>query len=237
MMEPLFDMTTHLQKIGSHPQFIHYDWDMIFQTYFTTLFILYTSSKCFTMYSPNAAFEYVRMTFYTYWSFSSWFFIYQLIVNDDISPFDDYFAINMHIMNCVHLYELLFYTPDMGHCIHHILVIIIQSFTYHNSVLIGAGRYLFGASSHMGMVSSIFSSMRVIARIEIWGLKSALDSIYYWSYLLCKGGGIIFAYWVLYEYQVIDTIENMDGWIVLIMYFAIHLLQLYFCSIIIKKMF
>jgi hypothetical protein len=234
-MDPLINMTDYLHQIAIHPQFNNYDWDLIIQTYMTTLMILYTTTNLFAQFSPKAAFEYVRMMFYTYWSFASLFFTYQLMVNEDISYFNDYFVYSMHTMNCVHAYELLLYTPDLGHCIHHILVIIIQSFGYHNGTLINGARYLYGASSHLGMISSIFSSMRVIARIEQWRLKSVLDTIYYWSYLFCKIGGIVFAYWAAYRYDILHD-SSSDLHVVFVLYGIMHMIQLYFCNIIITKL-
>ena len=64
-------------------------------------------------------------------------------------------------------------------------------------------------------------------------MKNLIKNMYYYSYLIAKLGGIIWYYYLLLEYKI--PVLVYPNIMVIILYFLVHLLQIYFCIKILKK--
>lgn len=177
-------------------------------------------------------FERIRMIFYTIWTTMAYYAVYEAC-----SGRGDFIhwvsSKQITSINTVYCYELLFHTPDFGHTTHHIATIFLQCFAHYggfasrtvqNSILC--------TSSHIGMFSSILSSVRIIAKTENSPNQRLVSTIYFYSYLVAKPGMTVAHY--TYWYVNRDIISFQGYKYVHAMYAIVHLIQLYFSFKIIK---
>ena len=128
------------------------------------------------------------------------------------------------------LYELIFYKPDTAHVIHHVLTTIGILVSYGLWTFPDKVVYTSANIFYVGMFSSIFSSLRKITNEKN---KSSMHNIYKISYLIAKIGGIICHYkLILFSNYNLST----NNKILFFMHFLIHITQIYFCYLIVKKM-
>ncbi len=139
----------------------------------------------------------------------------------------------------IYSYEIVYYKPDKSHLLHHIITtVIIVSGTYNYTNHYPYSLYYDESSSHMGLtrlsnllafvnVSSIFSALR-----EIFP-NNLTKQMYYYIYILSKFGFMILHY--IYIYLHMDSFKNDIPVIYLVG--TLHLLQLYFCYIIMKLLY
>jgi len=185
-----------------------------------TLFWNYFSKKY--MSHP----KYADVINYTIWSSVSWVAeINYLLGNDSV-----YFNMTHFLIltiNTTYVYELIFHRPDSGHSIHHIVTIILQTFGLQSGFLTPIYALRMVNTSHKGYISSIFSALRCI--------NKKYTTIYYYSYLVCKIGGMIWYYWIFMQCYTQLKWEFIT-YINLGLYAIVHLIQLYFSRKIIRKL-
>ena len=170
-------------------------------------------------------FEYIRLLFYTVWTSLSFYllFIY-LFLNTNL--YEYYCPLIVHTINCVFIYELSFHRPDKAHSIHHIFTIILQVIAYYSGFLGKTEHLILCNTSHLGFLSSIFSSLLTISTKRNSIYKHIIKKYYYNTYLISKIGGMILYYIILGTSDIL--IFSYNFLFVFILYFSIHIIQLYF---------
>lgn len=142
----------------------------------------------------------------------------------------------VNTINAAFIYELLFYTPDKSHIIHHVLTILLQQYSLSSGFLMQNNWHLrLCTTAHWGLFSSIISSLRDPIRINRPHYLIKINKIYKYSYLVCKFGGISLYYIILYNHknEVQLTLVTMIHYF---LYSLVHMVQLYFCYKIIKNL-
>jgi hypothetical protein len=177
-------------------------------------------------------FERVRMVFYTVWSATVWYSVYEALMGREMFLMW-FIPRQIASINTVYCYELMFHRPDAGHTAHHIATILLQSLAFYSGFsLASVENSILCSSAQLGLFSSIFSSARTIAKTEDWTHKRIIANIYYHSYLLAKPGFIVAHY--LYWYMNRDIVLVRGYEYVHVMYGLVHLIQCYFSWKIVK---
>lgn len=201
--------------------------------YPVTIFLIFILSKILKYYHFKNISNYINIVFYFSWTIVSWFATYM-----NLYMGKDYYLLAfrhfiIHTINCAYIYELIVNTPDFAHSLHHILTVLLQSFAFYTGFLDKSNHLQLCTTAHSGYFSSIISNLRIIAIKENWKSKTVIVNTYYYSYLISKFSGIIMYYYILYKYHI--QFLGYPNFIVIILYFMVHLVQLYFSKIIIKK--
>ena len=203
----------------------------------TTELSYYSSVYCtikFLEYS-GCDFERIRALFYAIWSVTSigmaiafWGFGNDTFI---ITGFPFF----VHTVNFVYGYELLLHRPDKAHVAHHVVTMILQCMIYYSSWgFISPYHLILTSTAYQGFVSSIFSSVRTVSIAENWPTKPLWETVYLYSYLICKIGGTVGYYLIWYIHS--DRILVADYEYIFVTYSVIHAIQMYFSHKIVRKL-
>ena len=159
-----------------------------------------------------------------------------------VNEFTEYkyvYIVSMSMLG-IYGYEIVYYTPDKSHLLHHVITTALilsgtccnytnrypYSLYYDEST---SQQELTRLSNLMALVnvSSIFSALRQVLPCE------ATKQMYYYIYITSKIGCIIIHY--CYIYVRLDELKNYMP--ILYLLVSIHLLQIYFCCKIIKLLY
>lgn len=195
--------------------------------YFGTFLIIKLLTSVFFL-----DFERIKLFFYSTWTTLSFYLLFNyLFLNIDYYLY--FSPLIVHTINFMFTYELCFHTPDRAHTIHHIFTVLLQVIAYYSGFLTITDHLILCNTSHLGFLSSIFSSLRTIALKENSKYKSIIRELYYNSYLISKIGGMVLYYFILCYSDIV--IFSYNFLLVFILYLIIHIIQLYFALIIYKK--
>lgn len=135
-----------------------------------------------------------------------------------------------------YLYELTMIGNDVPHAIHHIasIILMITCVAYRCWTIPWFTRIMFFAL--MGTFSSIISPLRGILRHRNapLGYQTFVKYMYLLSYLACKLGGIVCFYRTLNRHW---SMVHLVPMVCLMLYGIVHVVQLYFCSKVVLKLF
>lgn len=188
---------------------------------------------------PKPNFETIRALNYTLWVGLSFYHLLFSIPSLSIGiASEESFELAVDDMKntilsvcVVYLYEMAFHPPDFAHKLHHWLSIVLQLFglyimdlsdDYRNYVLV------IGYLNHVGMVSSIWSSLRWVVRDNCVEYFDFTKRIYKGSYVLAKVLSVLWQYYFFFSYEP----EELIAWIHVVGFVvasSVQVVQLYFC--------
>ena len=183
---------------------------------------------------PKPGNKFREMINYLVWFGIAWYGeIYYLYTGDITvySPTIAYFYV--YSINVTYIYDLLRYPTDKAHCIHHIVTILTQYLYTYSDFASSSPLLRMVNTSHKGLLSSVISAARAITKQRSSPYEKSITKLYYYSYLICKIGGILLYYYHLCQYHN-EINYNMVHIILLFLYSLVHIIQIYFSAIIIR---
>ena len=169
---------------------------------------------------------------YLLWWLVSLYGEYNRLVNNSYTEYKILIPYCVYSLNIFYIYELYYYRPDRGHIIHHILTILLQSYAFWSNFLNNDINIVLGCSAYWSMITSSFSALRYILRQKKSVYYEIVNKFYNFLFVLLKGFTIIIYYLILYKNNTIICTTNFI--IIYILYFLVHINQLYFIYKIIK---
>jgi hypothetical protein len=170
-------------------------------------------------------------------TYSIWFLVsiyseYNRLVYNSYEEYKMFIPVCVYSLNLFYLYELYYYTPDIGHIIHHILTILLQTYCYTSMFFNYNVNIVIGCSAYWSMITSVLSALRyIIGRNSNY--SNLIHNLYKIMFIIFKGGSIILYYGIIYKNWYI--INFNDFLIIYLLYFLVHINQTYFIYRIIKN--
>jgi hypothetical protein len=174
---------------------------------------------------PEPKYESIRIMNYCAWSSIALYSLFYEIT---------YAQSGIFITNTIigsYVYEIIFHTPDIGHFIHHVCTILTMCIGYASGVYsYGWFQYL-SLINYVALSSSIISSVRHLHPLIPYKYK--IVCFYKSYYIFSKSTAIVFHYWIFIENWKtnLTLFENLT----LVIFFLVHLIQIYFIYIILRR--
>jgi len=169
---------------------------------------------------------------YCLWWLMSLYCEYYRLVNNSYTEYKILIPYCVYSLNIFYTYELYYYRHDIGHIIHHILTILLQSYCFWSNYFDNNINIVLGCSAYWSMITSSFSALRYILRQKTSVYYEIVNKLYKFLFVFLKGFTVIIYYLILYKNSSIIYTNNFI--IIYILYFLVHINQLYFIYKIIK---
>ena len=170
---------------------------------------------------------------YLLWWLVSLYGEYNRLVNNSYTEYKILIPYCVYSLNIFYIYELYYYRPDIGHTIHHILTILLQSYCFLGNYFNSNINIVLGCSAYWSMLTSSFSALRYILRQKNSIYYEKVNELYKFLFVFLKGFTIIIYYLIVYKN--ITKICATNFIMIYVLYFSVHMNQLYFIYRILSK--
>ena len=200
--------------------------------FFFIIIYIYLLQECILKIYGSYNFKIMSVINYFIWFIFSIVSEYNRIVYSNYNYYRTLIPICFYSLNLHYIYELYFYRPDISHTIHHLLTIILQSYCYFSDFFNLNINIVLGCSAYWSMISSVFSALRFLV-IKSSYKSNILNLVYKIIFIISKGLTIVIYYIIFYKN--FNNINFEKYMFIYLLYFCVHLNQIYFIYRILSK--